>query len=109
MLVLFDAVIFIYGVYTVYSAVNMKRTGKLSSWFTGGTAVSAIRDEQGYIDYIYGKTIVMGAMASLFGLAGFVNDRIIPVPDVMRAMILLFLTVCIWFYISINRAKRRFW
>ena len=25
MLVLFDAVIFIYGVYTVYSAVNMKQ------------------------------------------------------------------------------------
>lgn len=109
MLVLFDVIIFIYGVYTIYSSINMKRTQQLNNWFTGGESAGAIRDVQGYINYIYGRTIVMGAAAVLFGVVGFINDYVTPITQVMRAVMLLFLTVCIWFYVTINRAKSRFW
>ena len=109
MLIIFDVVIFIYGVYTVYSAINMKRTRKLTSFFMGGDSAMHIRDEQGYIDYIFGRAIVMGAMAAVFGAVGFVNDYITPLSAVMKALMLLFLTVVVWFSISINRAKRQFW
>lgn len=108
MLIIFDAVIFIYGLYTVYSSVKMKKTGQLSNFFTGGN-MEPIRDVHGYIDYIYGRTIVLGAVAVLFGVVGFVNDYIMPLPYLMKALIVLFLTVVIWFSININRAKRRFW
>ena len=108
MLVLFDVIIFIYGIYTIYSSVNMKRTGQLNSWFTG-TANTSIRDARGYIDDMYGRTIVMGAMAALYGAAAFINDYVTPLTGVMRALVLLFLTVCIWFYFSVNRAKQKFW
>lgn len=107
MLILFDVIIFIYGVYTIYSSIQMKRTRKLSNWFIGNAA--SIRDAEGYIDYIFGRTLIMGGMAVLFGAVGFINDYVKPVPDVMRVLLLLFLTVCIWFYVSINRAKGQFW
>ncbi|MCI8483707.1 MAG: hypothetical protein HFH41_05145 [Lachnospiraceae bacterium] len=107
MLILFDVIIFIYGVYTIYSSIQMKKTRKLSNWFIGNA--TTIRDAGGYIDYIFGRTLIMGGMAVLFGIVGFVNDYVKPVPDVMRVLLLLFLTVCIWFYVSINRAKRQFW
>lgn len=108
MLIIFDAVIFIYGLYTIYSSLKMKKTGELSNFFTGGS-MEPIRDVHGYIDYIYGRTIVLGAVAVLFGMVGFVNDYIKPLPYLMKALVVLFLTVVIWFTININRAKRRFW
>lgn len=108
MLLLFDVMILMYGLYTIYSSVVMKRTGKLGSWFTGAFG-SSVRDVRGYIDYIYGRTLVMGAAAVLFGLAALVNDYAMPIAKVMQALILLFLTVCVWFYVTVSRAKRRFW
>lgn len=109
MIVLFDVIIFIYGVYTIYSSINMKRTQQLNNWFVGGESATAIRDVRGYINYIYGRTIVMGSVAVLFGVVGFINDYVTPITGIMRAVMLLFLTACIWFYVTINRAKRRFW
>lgn len=108
MLIIFDVVIFLYGLYTVYSSIKMKQTQELSNFFTGGST-EPIRDVHGYINYIYGRTIVLGAVAVIFGVVGFVNDYIMPLPYVMKAMVVLFLTVVIWFTITINRAKRRFW
>ena len=101
MLILFDAMIFLYGAYVIYSSVRMKQTGQLNTLFTG-MATGQVRDVKGYIDYIYGRAIVMGAMAAVFGAVGFSIS-------VMRALILLFLTVCVWFYISLSRGKRKFW
>lgn len=108
MLIIFDAVIFLYGVYTVYSSIKMKRTQELTNFFMGNSA-GPIRDPHGYINYIYGRTIVLGSVAALFGVAGFINDFVVKLPWVMNALVVLFLTVVIWFTISINRAKRRFW
>lgn len=108
MIIIFDIVIFAYGVYAVYAAINMKKTQKLTSFFTGGDN-APVRDVRGYIDAIYGKTIVMGSVAAVFGSVGFVNDYITPLPFIMKALMLLFLTVVIWFAVSLNRAKRQFW
>ncbi len=108
MLILFDAMIFLYGAYAIYSSVKMKQTGQLNSLFTGAVT-GQIRDVKGYIGYIYRRAMVMGAMAAVFGAVGFFNDYVKPIPTVMQALILLFLTVCVWFYVSISRAKRKFW
>ncbi len=108
MVIIFDIVFFLYGIYAIYAAINMKKTQQLSSFFTGGDN-SPIRDVGGYINAIYGKTIVMGAMAALFGAVGFINDYVTPISAVMKALMLLFLTVVIWFGVSLNRAKREFW
>lgn len=108
MLIIFDAIIFIYGVYTIYSAIKMKRTQELSNFFTGGN-MEPIRDVHGYINYIYGRTIVLGSVATLFGIVGFINDYVAQFPYIMQAMMVLFLTVVVWFTININRAKRQFW
>ena len=91
MLIIFDIVILAYGVYTIYSAINMKRTQQLNKFFTGGNTMVPIRDVRGYIDAIYHKSFVM------------------PIPVVMKALVLLFLTVLVWFTVMVSRAKREFW
>lgn len=108
MMLLFDLAIFLYGGYTIYSAIQMKKTYQLNTWFLGNQTCN-IRDPRGYIDYIYGRTIVMGGMAVLFGILGVINDYVIKVNSIMKAAVLLFLTVCIWFYATMSKAKRKFW
>ena len=108
MILLFDVIIFAYGVYAVYAAINMKKTRRLTRFFTGGSN-TPVRDVHGYIDAIYGKTIVIGSVAALFGVAGFVNDYIMPLPEFMKALMLLFITVLVWFGVTLSQAKRRFW
>lgn len=108
MVILFDIVFLLYGAYCVSAAVKMKKTQQMGSFFTGRNH-SPIRDKRGYIEAIYGKAIIMGVMAALFGIVGLINDYFIPLPYVMQALMLLFLTVVVWFEISINRAKRKFW
>ncbi len=109
MMALFDVVILGYGLYIVYGAVRMKRTRQLSSWLMGSRPAASMRDVQGYIDYIFGRIVLMGGIAAVFGAVGLYNDLVTPLPWVMRALVLLFLVVCVWFYVSMNRAKRRFW
>lgn len=109
MMLIFDVIIFAYGIYTIYAAINMKKTNQLNTWFTGNKAEGLIRDIRGYIEYIYGRTIVMGGMAALFGVVGFINDFVIAVPQIMKGALILFVTVCIWFYITMTKAKRNFW
>ncbi len=109
MMELIDVVILGYGLYTIYGALKMKKTRELSRWLIGDQPAAGIRDAQGYIDYIYGRIIVMGVMAVVFGAIGLYSDYVSPLPKVMFAFVLLFLTVCVWFYFSINRGKRKFW
>lgn len=68
-----------------------------------------IRDVRGYIDAIYHKSLVLGAMAILFGAVAVINDFVMPIPVVMKALVLLFLTVLVWFTVMVSRAKREFW
>ena len=108
MIILFDVVIFAYGAYAIYAAIRLKKKQELTSFFTGGDN-SPVRDKRGHIEAVYGKTILMGAVAAVYGGVGFVNDYFTPVPVIMKALMLLFLTAIVWFAISIRRAKRQYW
>lgn len=108
MMLLFTVIIVVYGMYTIYAAVKMKKTQKLNGWFTGNSQ-TPIRDERGYIDYIYGRTIVMGATVLLFGAALGIHEYVRQIPQVINGMLLLLVTVCVWFYANMSRAKQKFW
>lgn len=101
-----DVIIFGYGIYTVYSAVMMKRNGELSSWLRGP---GVIRDEKGYIAFISGKIMVLGIAAVLFAAVQFVHNYVTVIPKILGAVLLLFFTVCIWFFANMTRAKQKFW
>ena len=109
MFLIFDVVILFYGVYTIYSSIKMKQTQKLSNWLVGMETASAIRDTKGYIDFIYKRIIVMGGMALVFGAVSLVNDSVMPITHVMQAMVVLFLAVCVWFYLTVRKAKEKYW
>ncbi|MCI9531696.1 MAG: hypothetical protein HFH38_08100 [Lachnospiraceae bacterium] len=109
MILIFDVVVLVYGVYTIYSAINMKKTQNISNWLVGTETAASIRDAKGYIDFIYPKIIILGAIAVIFGGVSLVNDYIMPIKLVMQVMVAAFLAVCAWFSVTVRKARERFW
>lgn len=105
-MLLMDVIIFGCGIYMVYSAVMMKQTGQLSSWLRGP---GAVRDEAGYTVFITGRTMVLGFAAIVFAAVQFVHNYVTAIPEILSAVLLLFFTVCLWFFANMARAKQKFW
>ncbi|NLL77613.1 MAG: hypothetical protein GX235_10270 [Clostridiales bacterium] len=107
---LFDFLIIISGVYLIYSAVSMKVTGKIS----GGALVSKdvdvnkIRDTEGFINYMFGKALLMGILTCAIGLMGIVTSRINGPAYISLIAFGGFIIVLILFAISSNKAKKMF-
>ncbi len=76
MYMMLDGFIAFFGVYLIYCAVKMKRTGELVKgvMVRKDADLSKARDLQGYIGYMYAKTVAMGACTCVCGLVGIYND-----------------------------------
>lgn len=105
---LFNIIILAYGIYTIYAAIIMKKSQKLNGWFLGRDQ-APIRDERGYIEFIYAKTITLGLVVIGFAAALAIHEYIHQIPQIVKGILLLFITVSVWFYASISKAKRMFW
>lgn len=75
---LLDFVIIFSGMYLAYSAITMKSKGEIVANVVLNQSIkeSAIKDKQGFIDYIYGKLLLIGIIIMLSGIANFVNNSV---------------------------------
>lgn len=77
-----DILIMFSGAYLIYAAVQMKRTGEISSAIVGkGCDLKKAKDPKGYIEYMYPKSIIMGAIVILSGGADYLNSKYWNVPN----------------------------
>ena len=60
-----DVFMAFFGAYLIYAAVKMKQTGELAKGImvSKEADLSKAKDIPGYIQYMYGKTILMGICA----------------------------------------------
>ena len=74
----FDILIIGCGFYLMYVAYNMKKTGEINNTVIVGKNcdVSKAKDKQGFIDYMYMKSIIMGAIIAIGGAFDFVNEKL---------------------------------
>ena len=73
---LLDFVIIFSGVYLAYSAITMKtkRVIVANVVLNPNIKESAIKDKQGFIDYIYIRLLIVGIVIILSGLANMFNN-----------------------------------
>ncbi|MCH5251209.1 MAG: hypothetical protein J1E98_14830 [Lachnospiraceae bacterium] len=73
---LLDFVIIFSGMYLAYAAITMKRNGEIMANVVLNQSIkeNAIKDKQGFIDYIYGKLILIGVIIMLSGIANMINS-----------------------------------
>lgn len=75
---LFDYLIILSGLYLVYTAVNMKQSGEVKSGVivSKDVDVNRIRDKEGFINYMYGRVLVIGVLAIAVGGLGVLSTRL---------------------------------
>lgn len=77
-----DILIILSGAYLVYSSVQMKRTGEVSSLIVGkGYDPKKAKDLKGYIEYMYLKSIIMGVVVMAGGGMNYLNDSYWNIPN----------------------------
>lgn len=104
-----DLLVAFCGVYLIYAAVQMKRTGEISSTLVGkGYDPKKARDPKGYIDYMYPKTIVMGVAVILSGGLNYVNDRYLDIPNFNLIICGVFLLMIIIFSKIMVDAQKKY-
>lgn len=107
-ILIFDIILLVYGGYTIYSAVVMKKTQTPSKWLVPEQELKKCRDAKGFAEAMYIKTIVFGAVLALFGLVSFLNRMFWLIAAVEYAGIVVFLGACAVYVVMLNRTRRQY-
>ena len=107
-MVLFDFVIFFYGLYMVYSAYQMKRTGQPSNLIINQAELVGAKDMKGFCGAMFKPLVLFGIMAMIYGVADYVNDKYLEVPMANFVAVALFLILCVWFLRETKKNKAKY-
>ena len=104
-----DMLIVISGAYLIYISVRMKRTGEINSAIVGKNIdTKKARDPEGYIAYMYLKSIVMGVIVMAGGGLNYLNDKYWNIPNLGLITCGVFLAVVIIYGKLIVNAQKKF-
>ena len=107
---IFDLLITLSGVYLIYTAVIMKKSGKI----TGGVIVSKdvevdkIKDKDGFIKYMYGKVLLLGILTCIVGAVGIVNNKLHGPVIISFIGVICYLVMLVLFAAATVKAKKRY-
>lgn len=103
-----DILIVFCGAYLIYISVQMKRTGEINSSIVGKRIdMKKAKDPQGYIDYMYLKTIIMGIIVMASGALNYLNDNYWDIPNFgVIASGVFFVVIIIYGKILVDAQKK---
>ncbi len=104
-----DIIIIFCGAYLIYAAVQMKRTGEITSSALIGKGYDPkkAKDPKGYIEYMYMKSIIMGVLVMISGALDYMNDVYWNISYFSVGMCCVFLVVIIIYgKISMDAQKK---
>ena len=107
-MLIFDVVIAIFGVYMIGAALKMKKTGKISSAVITAEEIARCRNTKGFIAFIYWKEAVFGAVIIAVGILGIINDKVVSLGAFNVVELLIFLAAFLWFQSQLRKAREQF-
>ncbi|MCM1175647.1 MAG: hypothetical protein NC341_11430 [Blautia sp.] len=105
-----DLLCIIGGGYLVYTGIVMKTKGKIVNnvVMNKGADESALRDKEGFINYLYLKLIIIGAVIMLAGVANIVNDITAQSSIIAAVSSCAFAAAIVVYAVFINKALKKF-
>lgn len=107
-MVLFDVVIMILGIYMIFAALKMHKTGEISPVIITPEEIARCRDKRGFIAFMYWKEAVFGGILTAVGVLGLVNDLVVSMGAYNVIELLLFLAAFLWFQEELRKARTKF-
>lgn len=107
---MFDLFIMASGIYLVYTAVMMKKSGEIKNGIivSKDIDINKIKDKQGFINYMYGKVLMIGALAVVVGGGSMLNTKLNGPAYLTLIGIILYLIVFVFYAIAFSKAKKMF-
>lgn len=104
----FDIILLVYGIYTIYSAVTMKKRGVPSKWLVPEQELNKCRDVKGYVDAMHSKTLIFGVITAVYGVVSSINRLLLSIWVLDIVCMGIFLASCIVYIIILNKARSKF-
>ena len=109
---LMDGMIVLCGVYVLYLSIAMIRSGQIreNALIPKDLNVKKCRDTAGFIKYMQGKQLLLGACAVISGAIGLAQDYgKMHSPALYLGSIVIFIVCVVWYCVAIKKAVKRFW
>lgn len=109
MMVVFDAIMTILGVYIVFSTIKMKKEGLVPTLFVPVEEMTRCKDVEGFIAYLFPKGMGLGLIGTGFGIVGICNDALANLGQLVNVIALvIFIAAWVWFSVQFRKGKEKF-
>lgn len=108
-MVLFNVILAGLGVYLLFAASKMQRTGEISSIIVAAEEIMMCKDKKGFIAAIYKPTQIFGIVSVICGVFNTINDlwKVFgKIPGVIG--VIIFVLTWFWFLMTVNKARSKF-
>ena len=99
-MLVFDAVVALFGAYMIGSALHMKKSGRINSM--------VLAQEELKKEFLYWREMLFGALVLIVGVLGVLNETVMPIGKASILEVIIFLAAFIWFQNSLAKAREKF-
>lgn len=107
-MMIFNVVLMILGIVIVISAFNMKKSKQIGM-ILAEEEVYKCKDTVGFIESVYRRQAVLGAVLVLYGGIGLLDKFVLGIGEFLNYVpAILVLAVFFWFYKGLQSAKAKY-
>ncbi len=105
MMLIFDVIVLIYGIYGIYSAFQMRKTGVPSKILVSQEEIYKIRNAKEFCERMFKPTLIFGVMACAYSLVEALNQYVIRrgFVDILCAVCIV--AGCVWYCRELRRVR----
>lgn len=107
-MLVFNVVVALFGAYMIWSALQMKKSGKINSMVLAQEELKKVKDTKGFIEFLYWREMLFGALVLIVGVLGVLNETVMPIGKASILEVIIFLAAFIWFRNSLAKAREKF-
>lgn len=107
-MMIFNAILTLFGCYLMVSAFKMKKTGEISRLLVAEEEQGHCKKKKAFIESIYKKEAILGGVMAVVGILGFVHKMGYTFPYAKIVETVLFFLVFLWFSREMRNAKAQY-
>lgn len=105
-----DLIIFISGIYLLYTVVKIKTVGEINQVLLGKHLdLKRCKDVEGYKKFLFPRALVLSIATIVYGGLGLINTYLFDVTYVYYAWIIVMVGVLIWYFKQSKKGVQKFW
>ena len=108
-MLVFDAVVALFGAYMTGSALHMKKSGRINSMVLAQEELKKVKDTKGFIEFLYWREMLFGALVLIVGVLGVLNETIMLIGKASILEVIIFLQLSSGFRIHWRKRERSFY